>query len=214
MDVVTDTNIPCGFHGCYGIVSDGVYRFCFCGIKGGTQSISDIKTVFKMKFEELVYDIEKNNWADSQGGGSGNIADLTTEVQAFWSKIFQAIMSEEPVDPSIFVSETLALHSAIKTAKTAEKPIVASVNFEYDDMTVDSDAYNFSFVDMGDTSSVSFRFADTPDASFPEFGVWVVRTDTDDLDIKVVHENSVTFESDNSVKTYRESIFEYSSLPS
>lgn len=63
MDVVTDTNIPCDFHGCYGIVSDGVYRFCFCGIKGGTQSISDIKTVFKMKFEELVYDIEKNNWA-------------------------------------------------------------------------------------------------------------------------------------------------------
>lgn len=150
-------------------------------------------------------------WADAQGGGgSGNIADLSTEVQAFWNKMVQAIESETPVDPSFFADETLALHDAIKTAKTAGKQICANVNHVdvYGAGTVASDAYGFSFCHPDDI--VSFRFTGMDDYPFSEVRVVCLRS-ANDFALDVFRESS---SGDSEITMYRDLLFSYSSLPS
>lgn len=155
-------------------------------------------------------------WADAQGGGgSGDIADLSTEVQAFWDKMMQAMVSEEYIAPSFFSDEIFALNSAIKTAKTAGKQIVASVNYvdpdPDNDVTVASDVSGFSFIATDeDSSSFSFRFAYFWAYPFSEFRV-LCQTAGSDFTVHIYTEDS---SGEGSITMYRDLVFSYSSLPS
>ena len=148
-------------------------------------------------------------WADPQGGGSGNIADLSTEVQAFWSKIATILEAEEDFPPSFYAVEAIALHDAIKTAKLAGKTIVASVSYNPWGITVASDVYDFCFAGYGDNTTVYFRFVD--EASFNEIKVKISRSDTTNFSVDVYKDMSYGSEQ---ITIVRSNIFHYNSLPS
>ena len=148
-------------------------------------------------------------WAEPQGGGGGDIADLTTEVQAFWSKMAQILESEESFPPSFYADEAIALHDAIKTAKLAGKPIVASVSYNPWGVTVASDAYDFCFSGYGDNTTVFFRFVDY--ASFIEIPVIISRSGTTNFGVDIYEDRSY---GSGQITIERSNIFHYSSLPS